>query len=154
VEGGARGADPTKAAILRLDQPVDDPSGEPSSLADLVQELHQDALPEEALERTELLGSLREAMAQLPEPQRTVVDRYYVRGDLLRDIAADHGITEARVSQICLEAVHALRAFLSVIFDGVPEVPAGAPGHRRRAAYLAHMAETSTWRSRMAAAGA
>jgi RNA polymerase sigma factor FliA len=149
----AHRADANRATVLHLDHPLED-GDEPSSLADMVQESDEDALPEEALERTELVGALREAIARLPEPQRTVVDRYYVRGHLLRDIAADRGVTEARVSQICLEAVHALRAYLGMVFDDVPAVPLSAPGHRRRVAYLQEMAGASSWRSRMAAASA
>jgi RNA polymerase sigma factor FliA len=120
-------ADATRATVLHLDHPLEE-SDEPGSLGELIRECDEDALPEEALERMEMLGALREAIARLPEPHRTIVDRYYVRGHLLRDIAMDRGVTEARVSQLCLEAVHALRAFLGAVFDDVPAVPPGAPG--------------------------
>lgn len=139
------------ANLLHLDQRVGGDDGEDAiSYADLIPERDQRSLPEDALEQTELLGTVRIAVRHLPETQREVVERYFFDGDLLRDIAADLGVTEARVSQIRSEALHAVQAYFASAHDEVPEVPASAPGMRRRAAYVAEVAAASTWRSRVA----
>jgi hypothetical protein len=63
-------------------------------------------------------------------------------------------VTEARASQVCAEAVNALRAYFSTVYEGVAEVPATAPGKRSRAAYVAALSAESTWRTRLEAAPA
>lgn len=110
-------------------------------------------LPEESLQHRELIGSLREAVRFLPPVQREVVERYYFAGEMLQDIADSMAVTEARVSQICTEAVNAMRAFLGTLYDGVPEVAGQAPGKRNRAEFLDTMSARSTWRTRLDAAG-
>lgn len=112
-----------------------------------------DCLPEESLHRRELIGSLREAIHFLPAAQREVVERYYFAGEMLQDIATTMAVTEARVSQICTEAVNAIRAFLGSLYDGVPEVGEQAPGKRSRAEFLNTMFTRSSWRTRLDAAG-
>ena len=77
-----------------------------------------------------------------------MIVRHFFNDDLLQDIAADLGVTEARVSQIRSEAINAIRAYLGTEFEGVPEVPEAAPGRRRRAAYLDAMQQETTWRER------
>ncbi len=111
-----------------------------------------DVAPEASLERREMLGTLREAVAELPGVHGMVVRRYYFGGDLLQDIAADLGVTEARVSQINSEAVAALRRYFCSLYEGVPDVDERFPGKRTRAAFLAKLTERSTWRTRLAAA--
>jgi RNA polymerase sigma factor for flagellar operon FliA len=110
--------------------------------------------PDEVMETRELIGTLRTAIGFLPEIQREVVRRYYLDGELLRDIAASMGVTEARVSQIRAEALNAMRAYFSTAFDGVEQVEDDAPGRRRRAAFVAAMSARSTWRTRLEAAEA
>ena len=105
--------------------------------------------PELALEQRELLGTLREAVAALPGIHGEVVRRYYFDGDLLQDIADDHGVTQARISQIRNEALNSVRAWFGRLYEGVPNVPEETPGKRARTAYLAQMASQSTWRSRV-----
>jgi RNA polymerase sigma factor for flagellar operon FliA len=80
------------------------------------------------------------------------VIRYHLQGELLQDIAATMGVTEARVSQISSEAINAIRSYLATQFDGVPGVADGAPGKRARAAYVALIGRMSTWRERIRAA--
>ncbi len=137
------------ANLLHLDRRVGGDEDDSVSYGDLIPEKDQRSLPEDALEQTELLGTVRIAVRHLPEIQREVVERYFFDGELLRDIAADLGVTEARVSQIRSEALHAVQAYFASTHDGVPEVPASAPGMRRRAAYVAEVAAASTWRSRV-----
>lgn len=119
-----------------------------------MRESDQDALPEESLQLREMSGTLHAAVASLPDAQRDVVERYFFQGELLQDIAASLGVTEARASQICAEAVNALRAYFSTVYEGVPEVPSDAPGKRSRAAYVATLITESTWRTRLEAARA
>ena len=77
-----------------------------------------------------------------PELPRRVLVEHHFEGRLLRDIADDLGVTEARASQLRHEALHALQAYFGTAYDGVPEVPADAPGKRRRAAYVAQVSAT------------
>ena len=147
VEGCQHGVE--RSTLLQLDQPVTDPStGSSETLQSLLREEDTAALPAEATEERELVGTLRVAVANLDEVHREVIVRHFFGSDLLQDIAADLGVTEARVSQIRSEAINAIRAYLGTEFDGVPVVPDSAPGRRRRAAYLASMEQHATWRSR------
>ncbi len=136
------------ASLLHLDQ--NDP--EKVSLGERVEERAVERLPDEALDRREMVGTLTRAVEELPEMQRLVIERYYLRGEMLQTIAATLGVTEARVSQIRAEAVNAIRSWFATLYDGVSEVPAEAPGRRGRAAYLATMTSASTWRDRLDAA--
>ncbi|MEX2422786.1 MAG: sigma-70 family RNA polymerase sigma factor [Acidimicrobiia bacterium] len=134
------------STLLHLDQEVE---GEDATLGERVEEPSSDLIPETALERRELRGTLFEAIRNLPEAQSTVVSRYYVDGDLLQDIANDMGLTEARVSQIRSEAMASLRAYFSTQYDGVEGESENAPGKRARTAYLERMDTTATWRTRV-----
>lgn len=139
------------ATLLHLDQREEEDG---ATMGEGIEERAREWLPEEAIEDRELVGSVRTAVAGLPDVQREVVSRYYFRGDMLRDIAADLGVTEARVSQIRSEAVTAMQSWFGISFDGVPAVADGAPGVRQRAAYVAAMQTSSTWQERLAAADA
>lgn len=142
------------ATLLHLDQPLAQSDASESTLGEWIPESDDEYLPEESLERLELSGTVRAAVEHLPAVQREVVQRYFFQGELLRDIAASMDVTEARVSQIRAEALHALRAYFASTYEGVPAVPAGAPGMRHRAAYVATMQAQSTWRSRLEAGAA
>ncbi len=133
------------STLLHLDQ--EDSSETP--LRDQVTERSRHVLPEEALEHRELLGTLKAAIEFLPPVQADVVDRYYLRGELLQDIAQDLGVTEARVSQLRAEALSSLRSYFSTLYEGLPEVPDATPGKRARAAYLSSMSANTTWRTRL-----
>jgi RNA polymerase sigma factor FliA len=147
-EIASRKAAAATSTVLQLDMPI--PGGEgQDTLGDRIPETSTFRLPDEALEDAELVGTVREAVAHLDGVHRQVVERHFFGGELLRDIAADLGCTEARVSQLRTEALHAMRAFFGQVYDGVPEVPEDAPGRRRRAAYVASLATESTWRSRL-----
>lgn len=151
----ARQAATQSASLLHLDQPVGDGDGEPWSLGELLEELTDERLPEEALLQRELIGTLRAAVRHLPERLRTVLERYYYRGEFLRDIAESLGVTEARVSQLRGEAIASLRTYFAQHFDvRHAEGNTAAPGTRRRSAYIAELASATTWRSRLEAADA
>lgn len=144
----SRRAAAVASTLLHLDHRYDDEA----TLGESVAEEHEDALPELALEKREMLGTVRTAIKYLPQVQRDVITRYYLQGEMLQDIAATMGVTEARVSQIASEAINAIRSYLSTQFEGVPEVAESAPGKRTRATYVALMSAVSTWQERMRAA--
>jgi RNA polymerase sigma factor for flagellar operon FliA len=136
------------ATLLHLDHPLPGTESSETGLAARLEERDRDRLPEEAIEHNEMVGTVRSAVSFLPEPQRQVVERYYFRGELLRDIADSLGVTEARASQIRSEALDAMRAYFGAEFEGVMPVPAKAPGIRRRAAYVEQLTTETTWRTR------
>lgn len=146
IEECRRGVE--RSTLLQLDQPIATRDGSTETLKSLLTEEDTDHLPQDSAEKRELLGTVRMAVQHLDEPHREVLVRHFFEDDLLQDIAADLGVTEARISQIRSEAINAIRAYMGNEFDGVPEVPASAPGRRRRASYLATMAEQVTWQQR------
>lgn len=149
-EVAARQSAAQSAMLLHLDQPVS-AVPEEGTYGDRIPERHERHLPEEALEQRELVGTMRTAVKHLPDTQRKVVEAYFFEGRLLRDIAEDLGVTEARVSQIRSEALTAIQAYFSDSYPEVPQVSQNAPGLRRRAAYISQVAERSTWLSRLEA---
>lgn len=132
--------DATNSTLLALDQPIGPAETEVTSLGDVLAEHDPAWLPELALEVGEQLGLLRRAIAHLPHVLRYVVREHHLHGRLLVDISTDLDLTEARVSQLRIEGLHALQAYFATRFDGVPPVPPEAPGKRRRADYVARMA--------------
>lgn len=106
-------------------------------------------LPEESLEQRELFGTLRTTIDYLPPTQAEVIRRYYFDGEMLQDIARSMGVTEARVSQICTEALNSIRVSFGRFYEGVPEVADTAPGKRARASHVAAVTAYSTWRDRL-----
>lgn len=148
VERCQRGVE--RSTLLQLDQPAsgDGSGGTGDTLRSLLTEDDPSTLPADAVERREMIGTLRLAVEKLDDVHRQVIVRHFFSDDLLQDIAVDLGVTEARVSQIRSEAINAIRAFLGTEFDGVPSVEETAPGRRRRAAYLETMREETTWRDR------
>ncbi len=137
--------------LLYLDHEGD---GEGPTLKDSISDDSTDGRPDLALEQRELLGTLKEAVGSLPGIHGEVIRRYYFEGDLLQDIAAELGVTQARVSQIRTEALNSVRAWFGSVYEGVPEVPDDLPGKRARHAYVAQMSQASTWRGRLDAADA
>lgn len=148
-----RRASAITSTLLTLDRPLGD-DGDVTSLADRIEEGDRAWLPEAALEQNELVGTLRAAMARLPELPRRVLMEHHFEGRLLRDIADDLGVTEARASQLRHEALHALQAYFGTAYDRVPAVPENAPGKRARTAFVAAVQADTTWRSRLAGAEA
>jgi RNA polymerase sigma factor FliA len=144
-----RRASAVTSTLLTLDRPLGD-DGDVTSLADRIEEGDTDWLPEASLERDELVGTLRAAMARLPELPRRVLMEHHFEGRLLRDIADDLGVTEARASQLRHEALHALQAYFGTAYDQVPAVPENAPGKRARVAFVATVQADTTWRTRLA----
>lgn len=125
-----------------------------TSLTALPVEVSDDLLPttadgpESLLLRREQLGYLRDAIAELPERLRTVVEDYFFGQRRMVDIAADLGVTESRVSQLRSEALKLLRhAMLAT--DASSSAPAAthAPQVDRRSAALDDFAASVVQRS-------
>ncbi len=68
--------------------------------------------PSEAIEWRSLCRALGRALAQLPERERNVVARHYFEGAKLKDIGAELGVSEPRISQLLSRAIERLRAIL------------------------------------------
>lgn len=69
--------------------------------------------PEQMFEHRERLEYLVEAIAELPERMRLVVQDYFFAERPMAEIAIDLGVTESRVSQIRAEAMVLLREVLT-----------------------------------------
>ncbi len=67
---------------------------------------------EERLEEEAERQELAEALAQLPERERTMLSLYYYEGLNLKEIGRVLGVTESRVSQIHGKALSMLRAIM------------------------------------------
>jgi RNA polymerase sigma factor for flagellar operon FliA len=112
--------------------------------------------PEELLLKREQLGYLRDAIDELPERLRTVIEQYFFGQRRMADIAAELGVTESRISQLRSEALTLLRAGMTSL-DGDASISpaASAPQTRRsadaRSAYCAAVASRSNVGSRLAA---
>jgi RNA polymerase sigma factor for flagellar operon FliA len=98
-----------------LDAPVD-PSANAAPEADFgLHELLADPTddPQAALDRSETREHLAGALDALDERSRFVVTAYFYRGTKLREIGAELGLTEGRISQILRAALDVLREDLA-----------------------------------------
>jgi RNA polymerase sigma factor for flagellar operon FliA len=100
----ANDADVHRAAVLSLQ------SLTPDDTAELLPTSNDG--PESLLLRREQLGMLKDAIAELPERLRTVVEEYFFAQRKMADIAIELGVTESRVSQLHTTAVLRLRSRL------------------------------------------
>jgi RNA polymerase sigma factor for flagellar operon FliA len=109
--------------------------------------------PEGLLVRREQLGMLKDAVAELPDRLRTVVEEYFFAQRKMADIAAELGVTESRVSQLRSEALTLLRAGMRTGADDEASAPAaGSRGQTAlRQAYCAAVASRSTLAQRLRA---
>jgi len=99
--------------------------------------------PEQALEHRERLAYLVEAIQELPERLRAVVEGYFLEERPMAEIAAELGVTESRVSQMRAEALVLLRDALNHELDPGQLAPHARPqgsAARRRDAYFAAVA--------------
>jgi RNA polymerase sigma factor for flagellar operon FliA len=134
-EIAANDEDVARAQVLSLHASEDDGIGESlvSSTPD----------PQATLEHRERLTYLTEAVAELPERLRLVVEQYFLAERPMAEIAATLGVTESRISQLRAEALVLLRDALNHELD--PDlVPAHARpqgcASKRREAYFAAVA--------------
>jgi RNA polymerase sigma factor FliA len=105
--------------------------------------------PEQVLLKREQIGYLRDAIAELPDRLRTVVEQYFFAQRKMLDIAQELGVTESRVSQLRSEALALLHAGMRGYAD-VPAPPAATGLTRRRAASRAAYCDAVEGRSTLA----
>jgi RNA polymerase sigma factor for flagellar operon FliA len=108
--------------------------------------------PAELIEQREQVAYLHDAVDQLPERLRTVVEGYFFEDRPMADIAEDLGVSESRISQLRAEAMVLLRGAMVHSLD--PELaeshdrPAGCAA-RRKEAYYASVASHRTYAARL-----
>ncbi len=97
--------------------------------------------PQRSLEHRERLTYLTEAVAELPERLRLVVEQYFLNERPMAEIAEILGVTESRISQLRAEALVLLRDALNHELDPdllpVPSRPDGSAAKRREAYFAA-----------------
>ena len=97
-----------QSTVISLDAPLPEQGIDPPSRLEG---------PEALLVKREQLGYLRDAVAELPERLRLVVEQYFFEQRKMAAIAADLGVTESRVSQLRSQALKQLRAGLDAVDD-------------------------------------
>lgn len=96
--------------------------------------------PEDLVEHAERLTYLREAIEELPERLRVVVQDYFFAERPMADIAAELGVTDSRISQMRAEALALLRDALNHALEPSLVRSSGKTGgvaQRRRDSYFA-----------------
>jgi RNA polymerase sigma factor for flagellar operon FliA len=99
--------------------------------------------PAAALERTERMQYLADAVQELPERLRSVVQGYFLAERPMAELAAEFGVTESRISQLRAEALVLLRDALHSGLDPHLLTPHEKPEGlvaRRRLAYTSAVA--------------
>ncbi|GAB6986976.1 sigma-70 family RNA polymerase sigma factor [Nocardioides pyridinolyticus] len=108
--------------------------------------------PEVMVELRERLTYLAEAVSELPERLRIVVEQYFLAERPMAEIAEQLGVSESRISQIRAEALVLLRDALNRELDPdlVPAAvrPQGAAARRREAYFAAVAARHASSRRR------
>ncbi len=94
-------ADAATGPLLSLDELTGD--GESDHLVSLTDP------PDGPFERRERVALLAEAIAELPERERRILELYYVEGLTLKEIGAVLAVTESRICQIHSQATARLR---------------------------------------------
>ncbi len=137
-----------RSVVIRLDALVD------SGVADVALP-RQDRTPEDVVVEREREAYLVAAVDSLPERLRTVVRATYFEDRLLKDVAAELGVTESRVSQLRTEALGMLRDGLRATLDEAEPGAEAAIGvaARRRAAYYADIGKRAALAQRGTLAG-
>ena len=109
--------------------------------------------PDATIVRREQLGMLCDAIAELPERMRTVIELYFFGQRKTADIADELGVTESRVSQLRTEALMLLRAGLTAASgDPAPKAPTrGRDRAALRQSYCAAVTTRSTLGERLRA---
>lgn len=168
VELDALEADVHRAAMLSVEGLTETAGG------DLIPSREEG--PEGVLMRREQIGTLHDAIAELPDRLRIVIEAYFYGNQRMADIASDLGVTESRISQLRTEALALLREGIkgqetlesetsaipaqrrgSAVSSQVAQIsatPAAKKPSRREAArqaYVAAIASRSTLAGRLAA---
>jgi len=104
------------ASLVSLEEPLASASDREASLSETLEDTESDVARE--IEREELRADLVHAVEALPPQERIVIRRYYFHGETLRQIRAELGVSESRVSQIHARAVGRLRQLLREAIEG------------------------------------
>ncbi|MDQ4007785.1 MAG: sigma-70 family RNA polymerase sigma factor [Actinomycetota bacterium] len=110
--------------------------------------------PEQLVEHREKVAYLQDAVAELPERLRVVVQGYFFAERPMAEIAAELGVTESRVSQMRAEALVLLKDALNSALEPAMVTPHLRPNGcaaRRRDAYFAAVAAHRSYGSRLVA---
>ncbi len=78
---------------------------QPIKVIDTLSDDDEEVMPERHFEKKEMLRVLTEILEELPETEKTVIDLYYNKEMLLKEIAHILGVSESRVSQIHSKAI-------------------------------------------------
>src|ERR1700712_2474470 len=106
--------------------------------------------PEQLVVDREQLGYLHDAIAELPERLRHVVQSYFFDQRQMSDIAAELGVTESRISQLRAEALKLLRHGLaSAEPEARPAPEATGRAGAKIASYAAAVAARGNLASRL-----
>ena len=113
---------------------------------------HQDPGPEEHLLNREREFYLLNAVAALPDRLRVVIQSYFFEERPMAEIADELGVTESRISQMRAEGLALLKDGMTAMLapDQLQsqDRPDGCVA-RRKAAYYAAIAASSSYRARM-----
>lgn len=122
----------------------------PDSISDLPPDSSDG--PESLILRREQLGYLHDAVAELSDRLRFVVDAYFFEHRQMSDIAAELGVTQSRISQMCTEALCLLRDGLNSQLDptAVGRPIQSTRTANARKAYFSAIAARGTLTSRLA----
>jgi len=110
--------------------------------------------PIDVIEQRERVAYLHDAVEQLPEKLRVVVEGYFFGDRPMAEIAAELGVSESRISQLRAEAVSLLRGALTAALE--PELaekherPEGCAA-RRKESYYASVAAHRSYAARLTA---
>jgi RNA polymerase sigma factor FliA len=108
--------------------------------------------PEELIEHREKVAYLQDAVAELPDRLRVVIDGYFYGERPMAEIAEELGVTESRVSQMRAEALVLLKDALNSALEPTMVTPHARPSGcaaRRRDAYFAAVAAHRSFARRL-----
>ncbi|MBQ3311231.1 sigma-70 family RNA polymerase sigma factor [bacterium] len=71
------------------------------------------AMPDEAAEITEMSRMIKEAIAQLPQKDRTIVEYRFYRNMQVKEIAQHVGLSSSRITRIIQAALNSVREYLT-----------------------------------------
>ena len=111
--------------------------------------------PEALVEHRERVAYLQDAVAELPERLRTVVEGCFYSERPMAEIADELGVTESRVSQMRAEALALLKDAVNSALEPTLVAPHARPNGcaaRRRDAYFAAVAAHRSFARRLAPA--
>ena len=95
--------------------------------------------PDKVCEKTEVNNRVRAAIAALPGRERRIIGLYYYGDATMKQIGAEIGVNESRVSQLHARAIRRLREHLAP--DIAPRAPDGDAGREGRQDVAARAAE-------------